>query len=336
MNMRFIISLFLLISLAACHNSDDPDVSDIRVDLKTYRFEKDLFALDTNNLQASLSRLRNKYPTFADNFFTTILNTDPTWPADRSAQYINGFLGSYKKVYDTTEKVFPNFDSYEKKLEKAVQYLLYYFPDYKAPKNIITYIGPLDGFGDILTEDAFIVGLHHHLGDFSLYKSMLVHETYPDYISRRFEPSYIPVNAMKNIVLDMFPEKFEDKTLILQMVEKGKRLYMLSKLLPGTEEYKLIGYTEEQLKESYTNERYIWDLFVQNNLLQTTDNNSIKNYIGESPKTMELGERSPGNIGSFSGWQIVKKYMSKNKELPLKDLMIKDPEEIFREAKYKP
>lgn len=334
--MRFIFSLLLLLTIISCDNSNNPDVSGIRVDLTTSRFEKDLFSIDTTNLTASLQLLRNKYPTFADNFFTTILNTDPTWPAEKASQYINGFLVSYKPVYDTSQKVFPTFDSYEKQIKKAIQYLAYYFPAYKAPKKIITYIGPLDGFGDILTEDALIVGLHHHLGEFSLYKSMLVHETYPDYISKRFQPSYIPVNAMKNIVLDLFPERFEDKTLILQMIEKGKRLYMLSKLLPETEEYKLIGYTETQLKESYTNERFIWDLFVQNNFLQTNDNNVIKNYVGESPRTMELGERSPGNIGSFAGWQIVKRYMEKNPELPLKELMAKDAEEIFREAKYKP
>ena len=78
------------------------------------------------------------------------------------------------------------------------------------------------------------------------------------------------------------------------------------------------------------------DLFVQNNLLQTIDNNVIKNYIGDGPKTQELGEASPGNIGSFAGWQIIKKYMQKNPKTGLKELMAIDAETIFAEAKYKP
>ena len=141
---------------------------------------------------------------------------------------------------------------------------------------------------------------------------------------------------MKNIVTDIYPEKNEDKTLVIQMVEKGKRLYMLSKLLPYTNENKLIGYTQTQLKDSYGHEAAIWNLFVQNNFLQTIDYNITKNYIGEGPKTPELGEASPGNIGSFAGWQIVKKYMDKFPETSLKKLMDMDAEKIFQEAKYKP
>ncbi|MGK7600328.1 hypothetical protein ACSRB3_23130, partial [Salmonella enterica] len=71
-------------------------------------------------------------------------------------------------------------------------------------------------------------------------------------------------------------------------------------------------------------------LFVQNNFLQTIDNNIIKNYIGESPKTQELGEASPGNIGAFAGWQIVKKFMEKSDQLSLPEMMETDAETIFQ------
>jgi len=336
--MRLIISLFILTAIISCENNDNaPDVSDIKTDLITSRFERDLFALDTNMLTVRLDQLIGKYPSFGENFLSTILNTDPRWSADTSAVYVKGFITAYRNVFDSTQKVFEDFTPYEKQIEKSVQYLKFYFPEYKAPQKIITYIGPMDGFGDILSEDAFIVGLHHHLGrNFSLYKSTYVNETYPEYISNRFEPDYIQVNCMKNVVNDMYPEKIDDKSLVIQMVEKGKRLFMLSRLLPSVEEYKLIGYEKKQLMDSYEHEKIIWDLFVQNNFLQTTENNIIKNYIGEGPKTMELGEASPGNIGSFSGWQVVKKFMEKNKDMTLPNLMNTDAEIIFQQAKYRP
>jgi hypothetical protein len=335
--MRVVISLVLVIMFMGCNNTDGPDISNIKADLKTQRFERDLFETDTNNIEPGVQRLMAKYPAFGVNFFETILNTDSKWSKDTTTQYIKGFITAFRSVYDSSQDVFKNFEPYEKQIEKAVKYLKYYFPNYKPPGTIITYIGPLNGFGDILTEDAFIVGLHHHLGEnFSMYKSMYVHETYPGYISNRFQPSYIVVNCMKNIVNDIYPENEADRSLVIQMVEKGKRLYMLSKLLPGVAEHKLIGYTEKQLKDSYAHEKIIWDLFIQNNFLQTSDNNIIKNYVGESPKTMELGEASPGNIGSFSGWQVVKTYMKKNSAVTLPELMKTDAEEVFQKAKYKP
>jgi hypothetical protein len=278
-----------------------------------------------------------KYPSFTGNYLTTILNTDPRWSEESANDYIRGFITAYRPLYDSSQKVFSDFSPYEKEIEKATQYVKYYFPKYKTPTNILTYIGPLDGFGDIIAEDAFIVALHHHLGNrFSLYSSPMVHDVYPAYISNRFEPAYISVNCMKNIVNDMYPEKYEDKSLVFQMVENGKRLFLLSLFLPEKEEHMLIGYTKKQMQDSYAHEKVIWDLFVQNNLLQNNDNNIVSNYIGESPKTKELGDASPGNIGSFAGWQIVKKYMKENEDEPVEKMMGTSAETIFEKAKYKP
>lgn len=335
--MRLIISLILASLLFSCNSKKEPDVAGIKIELTTNRFERELFSLDTNKLAPQLDQLVARYPSFGENFLGTILNTDPRWSADSAAIYVKGFISAYRNLYDSAEKLYADFTPYEKEIKKGLQYLHYYFPGYKAPHHIITYIGPLDGYGDILTEDALVVGLHQHMGrNFSMYTIPTVQEVYAGYITNRFEPGYIAINCMKNIVLDMYPEKNEDQSLVIQMVEKGKRLYVLSKLLPGYDENKLIGYTEKQLKDCYKNEAQIWDLFVQNNFLQTIDNNIIKNYIGEGPKTQELGDESPGNIGSFSGWQIVKKFMSKNPDMKLPQLMNTPAETIFQEAKYKP
>jgi hypothetical protein len=265
------------------------------------------------------------------------LGVDPSWPTDTSANYVNGFIKTYRPVYDSAEKIFKDFTPYEKEIKKGLQFVKYYFPTYKLPEKIITYIGPADGYGDILSADALIVGLHHHLGkNFYLYKSTLVQETYAEYITNRFEPDYIAINCMNNIANDLYPEKTDDKPLVNQMIEKGKHLYLLSKFLPSAEAYRLIGFTKKQMDDAYAHEAVIWDLFIKNSYLQITDKNIIKNYIGESPKTSELGEGAPGNIGSFAGWQIVKKYMQKNAATTVQQLMALDPETIFQGAKYKP
>lgn len=336
--MRFFISLIFCIVFFSCNNhADTPDVSNININLKTYRFEKDLFKLDSNYIANQLDPLIAAYPSFGENFMNTILNADPRWGFDTTLIYIKGFLSTYKPIYDTAGIIFKDFTAYENEIKNGLRFVKYYFPKYNTPQQIITYIGPLDGYGDILTEEAFVIGLQQHLGkNASYYQSEWLYETYPKYITDRFEPENISVNCMNNIVLDLYPEIKTESSLALQMIEKGKRLYLLQHFLPEKKEHLLIGYTEKQLKDCYEHEAAIWNLFIQNGLLQNTDYNIIKNYIGESPKTQELGDASPGNIGSFIGWQIVKKFMNKNSNTSLVDLMKMNSETILEKAKYKP
>lgn len=336
--MRLLFCLMIICSLFSCNNKNNfPDVSSVKVQLTTQRFEQSFFSLDTNNIVPHLDKVLAAYPSFGENFMGTILGVDPAWPADTVAWYVKEFINYNRNVYDTSQKYFKDFSTYQNDIKKGLQFVKYYYPSYKIPTKIITYIGPTDGYGDILDDEVFYVGLHVHLGkDFPLYKTAMVQETYPAYVTARFTPDYIGVNCMKNIVGDMYPEKTEDKRLLVQMVEKGKRLYLLQKFLPETEEYKLIGYTKVQMEDSYKNEAVIWNLFVQNNFLQTADNNLIKNYVTEGPRTQELGEKAPGNIGSFAGWQIVKKFADKYPEVKLDSLMKMDGEKIYSEVKYKP
>ena len=332
-----IISIILFTCIFSCSSKKYPDVSGIPITLKTERFEKAFFDTTTSNLLSYLKQINSNSASFVEIYLTQILSVDPLWPTDTAAAYVNGFIKAYRPVYDSAEKIFNDFSPYEAEIKKGLQQVKYNFPGYKLPEKIITYIGPADGVGDGITKDALFIGLQVHLGkDNPLYKTTLVQETYPEYVSQRFEPGYIVVNCMKNIVNDIYSQKEDDKPLVNQMIANGKRLYIISRLLPETEEYKIMGYTKVQMQDSYNHEAVIWDLFIKNSLLQITDKNIIKNYVEESPKTQELGEGAPGNIGSFEGWQIVKKYMQKKPATSLQELIKLDGETLFQEARYKP
>ncbi len=336
--MRLIISFILSSLIFSCTDFNSmPDVSDIKINISTQRFEKDFFSMDTVQIEKSIHLLNSRYPTFSSNFLNTILNIDPTWGKDTCEQYIKNYISSYRKIYDSVEKIFGDFSKTENQIKQSLQYLKFYFPTYKAPSKVITYIGPLDGYGDIITDDAFVIGLQHHLGrNSSFYNDTRLLETYPSYLIFQFTPEHIVINCMKNVLSDMNPDVKSESALHIQMIEQGKRLYILEKLIPDADPSEIIGYSENQLKDCYKHEAEIWSLFIQNDLLQTIDKNLIKNYIGESPKTQELGENAPGNIGAFVGWQIVKKFMKKKSDTKLLDLMNMDAESLFEAAKYKP
>ncbi|MBS1573849.1 MAG: gliding motility lipoprotein GldB, partial [Bacteroidetes bacterium] len=63
---------------------------------------------------------------------------------------------------------------------------------------------------------------------------------------------------------------------------------------------------------------------------------TIQTYIGESPFTQTMPEQSPGNIGPWIGWQIVKKFVANNSSFTPEQVMKTDAKKILEEAKYKP
>jgi len=61
-----------------------------------------------------------------------------------------------------------------------------------------------------------------------------------------------------------------------------------------------------------------------------------KKYLDERPKVYEIGNKCPGRIGTWLGWEIVNKYMKVN-QVDLQSLMIeKDAQKIFTLSNYKP
>ena len=87
--MRLLSCLLLSLFIFSCNNSSVPDVEDIKVDLSVKRFEKELFSLDTNQLATQVDQLIARYPSFGENFITTILNTDPNWSGDSANAYLS-------------------------------------------------------------------------------------------------------------------------------------------------------------------------------------------------------------------------------------------------------
>ena len=344
--MKHILLYSLLLTLFACNSSDAPDVSNIKADLEIVRFENDFFAIDTNNVTASMQALSVKHGGFVNDFTTNILGIIPT--TDSSApglEAVKHFIHDYKPIYDSISKTFADMSDVEKELKRSLQYVKYYFPDYKTPTKLITYAGPMDayfeasmgGYSDVITPAGLATGLQLHLGhDFSMYHSEMGIALYPAYISRRFTRETIAVNAIKNIIDDIYPEQRRGGALVDQMVEKGKRLYVLDKLMPHTADTLKIGYTDNQLKGCYSNEGRIWNFFVTNNLLLKNEPDILKSYVGDGPETPELGAGSPGYIALFTGWQIVKKYMEKKGDIPLMQLLQTPSRTIFEESKYRP
>lgn len=338
MNTRTLL-LLLVIAAASCKNNGEkkPDISGIKADVKIARFDRDFFSLDTLQTAASVNRLIQQHPLFAQQYFDfyTPISQLVAGGINRD-EVVKKFIHDIKPLYDSVAPRFQNLGWLEKELSLAFRYAKYYFPDFKIPAVYTTVEGlspddPEEIYGAIFFRDTLSISLQMYAGaDFSGYDP----KRYFDYLRSRFIPGYITRNAVRAIVLARYPEK-PVLTLVNQMVEAGRRLYLVHKLLPDTPEEIVLGYTKEQLKFCRAQEKVIWTHFLNSQLLYS-DNPAInRTYVGEAPFTNDI-EGAPGNIGAFTGLQIVKKFMNKNPGLTLPQLMNTDPGEIFSEANYKP
>lgn len=310
-----------------------PDISAIDVPLTTVRYEQSFFAIDTLRLDVSLQKLAGQEPLFTQDFLYNILATTPS----TAAKDVPQFLSAYQSMYKQTNTQFASIKTEEAAIKQGLKYVKYYFPDYKLPTKLITFIGPINSFGNIITIDALAIGLQMYLGkNDPIYVSEEGQSLYPNYVSRRFDPSYMATNCMKNILDDMFPLQDAGAPLCEQMVEAGKRLYFLKQVQPNLPDSIVTGYTAAQLEGCYKSEKDIWSFFVQNNLLYQKDPSLIGDYMMDGPNTAVFGDASPGFIGQFVGYRIVEAWLQKNKALTLDKVMRTPAKIIFEQAKYKP
>lgn len=231
-----------------------------------------------------------------------------------------------------TKRVFGNGTALVDEFRKAFANLQYYYPDFVPPK-IQTVITGLDT--DLLVSDTLIiVSLDFFLGPDAKYRPKMY-----NYLLRRYDPDDIVPSCMLIYGIDNRLNKtnLDDRSVLADMIAYGKSFYFAKHMLPCTPDSVLIWYTGEEIEGARDNEDLIWARFLEDKILYSTNVIDKKNYLGDRPVTIQVGEKCPGRIGQWVGWQIVKQYMETHPEVTLPDLMkISDAQALFRDSNYRP
>jgi hypothetical protein len=339
------LALLILLLLNACSNGNSiPDVSNININLKVERFDENFFSIDTMQLGNGLARLAQNFPDFTGPFLNTIV-------AATDSAGVKTFYRLYHPIFDSSQKIYRDFSPVKSEMEEALRYVKFYFPEYKAPSKLLTIVGPMNSIEDMakmengeftpdfIGQDFIGVSLQFYLGKNSSYyqNEYFVNRVAPLYRSRRFDRDYIVPDAMKLVVDDLFPDKSKTKSLVEQMIERGKQWWLLDKFLPRTADSLKTGFTTHQLDWCRENEGLIWSYILKNEDLYTLEPTTIQLYIGEAPFTQGFSqEDSPGNLGTWLGRQIVKKFVANNAAVTPAALMKMPARQILEQAKYKP
>uniref|UniRef100_UPI00404AFBFB gliding motility lipoprotein GldB n=1 Tax=Gelidibacter sp. TaxID=2018083 RepID=UPI00404AFBFB len=315
---KLIVIISVLILAVSCKNEDpiEKEIATIPVDVNVERFD-----LGFKNAQPSeLPKLKQAYP-----FMFSERIPDSLWVM-RMNDTLQQLLAS------EVEKTFNNFQSVEDDIEDLFQHLKYYDKTFKEPR-IITVTSDVDYRSKtIVTDTIVIIALDTYLG--------ANHEFYvdiPKYITQNMEKSQV-VSDLATNYSDKYIFQSQRKTLLDEMIYFGKQLYFKDKMIPFKTDAEKIGYTQSQLDWSIANESYIWQYFVERELLFSTDSSLPARFLAPAPFSkfyLELDNESPGRLGQYIGWQIVKAYMENN-DVSLMDMLQKDAAEIFNNSKFKP
>jgi len=324
------IFLILVIVLAfACSKKEatcDLDESTLNqnVSLQIIRLEDDFFGSKTAE---DYKLLMEKHPEFVEEYLQLDLyaNSDSL-----IAELLTIHQDStMRTLYDSVKLEFQDFNKIEKDLENAFKAIKFNFPDFQIPK-VYTFVS---GFNSdlIVTEELIVIGL-----DYFLPANHTFQPDQPRYLADRYEAAYI-VPMLVTVISSRFNStNSADNTLLAEMIYYGKSYYFTKEILPCTSDQYIIGYTPDQIAESFDNEEYIWAHFIENELLYETNPFEIRKYVGEAPFTDEISTKAPGRIGRWLGWNIVEDYVVNN-EIQLSDLMGEaDAEKIFRQSGYRP
>jgi hypothetical protein len=250
---------------------------------------------------------------------------------------IKMFYRLYKPVYLEAQRL--NAIGTEKPiLEEGFKRLHFYFPKYPLTHKLTLFVGPFEQFGNIITKDAVAIGLQMHLGkSSSWYAPERMQTMYPNYISTRFTPNYIAVNSMENILNDMAPLA-EQGNLVTQMIESGKRQYILKACLPSLSDTLLFGYSDKQLSILNKEESKIWEYMVAEKLSYSNNESDISDFLQEGDNNQIFGDLFPGNVGKYIGYKIVDAWMHQKSQanLTMEKMLSTPAQQIFLGANYAP
>lgn len=260
---------------------------------------------------------RAEYPSdsvFIDELYTRLNNP-----------YLDTLSGEVKSVFTDLAGLTAEF-------QDAFTNLKFYYPDFKPPA-IKTVISGFDS--DLFVSDSLIViSLDFYLGRGAKYRPKIY-----EYLLRKYDPNdIVPSCLLIYGISDRFNKSdVSDHTVLADMVAYGKSFYFAKHMLPCVPDSVFIWYTPGEIKGSRKNEDLIWARFVESQILFSTNHKIKQDYLSERPITIQVGEKCPGRIGQWVGWQIVNKYADAHSIQTLPELMqIHQAQHIFKESAYKP
>ena len=330
--MNRILTIFAIcLMMASCQKNDPAYKAKLDITPKPYnlefdRYEEVLFNLDTNDFQAELMNVQDRYRVFLSG---DLNNLD-------AVQYLKDFATDPFSItlYEKVKAVFSDLKQIEPVVEDVFAHFHYYYPEIELPKKAFTCITGVhpDEPPVQIIDDQLVISLDWYLDDEELYDQIGM----PRYMSLRRNVSTLAKEVAEQLYMYYLYEWRKQGQIVGEMVFYGRRDFFVEAMCPELPDSVLLGYSSKQWQWAVENEGQVWADIVGNRRLYDASLDAYMMFFGDGPFTQAYSNDAPSRLGEFFGLNISRSYFSNN-EVSLQDLMQrKDLQNVFQDSGYKP
>lgn len=318
-NLKFFLISLTMLAIISCkeENKTAAEIDKIPVALKLSRFDLEF----ANAAPSDISNLKSTYP-----YLFSQQYSDSVWIAKLTDTLQ---LELQKEVKENIK----DFSDQQDALVSLFKHIKYYFPTFETP-HVVTIISDVQYENRVvLTDSLLLIGLDNYLGsDHKFYAGL------PNYVAQNLDKQYLASDVASAFAktINRYPR---NRTFLSRMLYYGKELHLKDKLLPNTIDFQRINYTPEEMEWAKANEQQIWRYFVEGELLYSTDSKLDRRFLDPAPFSkfqLQLDSESPGRLGRYLGWQIIRAFSEKNPNVTLLELLDMTADDIFKQSNYKP
>lgn len=330
--MNRILTIFAIcLMMASCQKNDPAYKAKLDITPKPYnlefdRYEEVLFNLDTNDFQAELMNVQDRYRVFLSG---DLNNLD-------AVQYLKDFATDPFSItlYEKVKVVFSDLKQIEPVVEDVFAHFHHYYPEIELPKKAFTCITGIhpDEPPVQIIDDQLVISLDWYLDDEELYDQIGM----PRYMSLRRNVSTLAKEVAEQLYMYYLYEWRKQGQIVGEMVFYGRRDFFVEAMCPELPDSVLLGYSSKQWQWAVENEGQVWADIVGNRRLYDASLDAYMMFFGDGPFTQAYSNDAPSRLGEFFGLNISRSYFSNN-EVSLQDLMQrKDLQNVFQDSGYKP
>jgi hypothetical protein len=233
-----------------------------------------------------------------------------------------------KVFYNEVDSTFGDLSDLKKEISGAFEKIKEHYPSFKAPKVYTTFTGLENDL--FVSDSTIIIALEAFVGPKAMYRP-----DQPNYILSRYQKQYI-VPAIVRLLANSYISTSHEGTMLNDMIYFGKSYEFTKTMLPNTSDSLIISLPDSSLVSNWYAQDLIWAYFIDKQLLYEQNQKVKEKYLGERPKTPEIGPKCPGRIGQWLGWRIIDKFRTENPDVSFEELMkMTDAQEILRKSKYR-